>query len=162
MTVALTTSQVIDGIFADAATGDLERVLSWWADDGTLEDVSIARAFVGKPAIRDYLRWYFEAMPELRYEPIRLMISGPTAMVEWMQTTPVVDTFDGVTPAPGTVLQLHAIDVFHVTNGLVAHEVSWYGDGWLRQRLKGTTPPGTPPPLPLTPALHAPGTRFAS
>jgi hypothetical protein len=162
MTVALTTSQVIDGIFADAATGDLERVLHWWADDGTLEDVSIAKAFVGKPAIRDYLRWYFAAMPELRYEPIRLVVSGPTAMVEWMQTTPVVDTFDGVTPAPGTTLQLHAIDVFHVTHGLVEHEVSWYGDGWLRQRLDGTTPPGTPPPLPLTPTLRAQGTRFAS
>jgi predicted ester cyclase len=158
--MALTTSQVIDGVFADAATGDLERVLSWWSDEGTLEDVSIAQAFVGKPAIRDYLRWYFAAMPSVRYEPIRLLVSGPTAMVEWMQTTEVVAEFDGVAPPPGTVLQLHAIDVFHVVDGLIEHEVSWYGDGWLRQRLDGTAPAGTPAPLPLTPALNASGMRF--
>lgn len=160
MSRALSTGQVIDGIFADAATGDLERVLSWWADDGTLEDVSIAQAFVGKPAIREYLRWYFAAMPGLRYEPIRLVISGPTAVVEWMQTTPVVAPFDGVTPPEGTMLALHAIDVFHVADGLIAHEVSWYGDGWLRQRLQGTAPSGTPTTLPLTPGLARPGARF--
>jgi steroid delta-isomerase-like uncharacterized protein len=155
----LTTAEVVDGIFADAATGDLENVLRWWADDGTLEDVSIARAFVGKPAIRDYLRWYFIALPEIRYEPIRVVISGPTAMVEWMQGTPVVDVFDGV-PASGQRLELHAIDVFHITDGLVQHEVSWYGDGWLRQRLDGTAGPEVPPVLPLTPALRADGVRF--
>ena len=158
--MTLTTSQVIDGIFADAATGDLERVLSWWSDEGTLEDVSIAQAFVGKPAIRDYLRWYFAAMPSVRYEPIRLVVSGPTAMVEWMQTTEVVAEFDGVTPPPGTTLTLHAIDVFHVVDGLIEHEVSWYGDGWLRQRLDGTAPVGTPAPLPLTPPLNSSGMRF--
>ena len=158
--MTLTTSQVIDGIFADAATGDLERVLSWWSDEGTLEDVSIAQAFVGKPAIRDYLRWYFSAMPTVRYEPIRLLVSGPTAMVEWMQTTEVVAEFDGVIPPPGTTLTLHAIDVFHVVDGLIEHEVSWYGDGWLRQRLDGSLPPGAPSPLPLPPPLNPSGSRF--
>ena len=80
------TRDVIDGIFADAATGDLEAVLRWWHDDGTLEDVTLAQAFVGKPALRDYLDMYYRALPEVRYEPIRLMVSGETAMVEWMQT----------------------------------------------------------------------------
>lgn len=156
----LTTGQVIDGVFADAATGDLERVLSWWSDEGTLEDVSIAQAFVGKPAIREYLRWYFAAMPSLRFEPIRLVVSGPTAMVEWMQTAEVVAPFDGVTPPSGTTLQLHAIDVFHVVDGLIQHEVSWYGDGWLRQRLDGSASPETPASLALTPSLNAHGMRF--
>ena len=79
------TRDVIDGIFADAATGDLEAVLRWWHDDGTLEDVTLARAFVGKPALREYLDMYYRALPDVRYEPIRLMVSGETAMVEWMQ-----------------------------------------------------------------------------
>lgn len=154
-----TTREVIDGIFAAAATGDLEAVLSWWHDEGTLEDVTIARAFVGKPALRDYLGWYFRSLPEVRYEPIRLLVDGRTAMVEWMQTARVTGDFDGV-QADGRMVELHAMDVFHVVDGLIVHEVSWYGDGWLRQRLEGV--PGLPPSLPLTPPLAEPGSRFGA
>ena len=39
----LTTREVIDGIFAAAATGDLEAVMGWWAADGVLEDITIAQ-----------------------------------------------------------------------------------------------------------------------
>jgi hypothetical protein len=101
---------------------------------------------------------YFSALPDLRYEPIRLLVSGPTAMVEWDQRTRVVQVFDGVEPAPGTELSLHAVDVFHVVEGKVAHEVSWYGDGWLRQRLTGAG--GLPAVLPVTPPVRADGRRF--
>jgi ketosteroid isomerase-like protein len=155
----LSTGEVIDGIFADAATGDLDRVMSWWAEDGVLEDVTIGQAFSGHAAIREYLDMYFTALPDLRYEPIRLLVSGPTAMVEWSQRTRVVRPFDGVTPSPGTEISLHAVDVFHVVDGLVAHEVSWYGDGWLRQRLTGTA--GLPDALPVTPPVRPDGRRFA-
>ena len=152
------TGEVIDGIFADAATGDLDRVMSWWAEDGVLEDVTIGQAFTGHAAIREYLQMYFGALPDLRYEPVRLVVSGPTAVVEWHQRTRVVQAFDGVEPAPGTELDLHALDLFHVVDGKVAHEVSWYGDGWLRQRLTGA--PGLPPALPVTPPVGAGGLRF--
>jgi ketosteroid isomerase-like protein len=157
----LTTREVIEGIFADAATGDLERVLGWWADDGVLEDVTIAKAFVGKDELRDYLGWYFKALPDIRYRPIRLVIDGYTAIVEWQQSAHVVDVFDGVAPS-GVEMNLHALDMFHVRDGLVQHEVSWYGDGWFRQRLEGTSGGNVPPPLPVTPRLRKDGTRFES
>jgi len=157
----LTTREVIDGIFADAATGDLERVLCWWADDGILEDVTLARAFVGKDELRPYLRWYFKALPDIRYKPIRLVIDGYTAVVEWQQSAPVVDVFDGVVPS-GVEMNFHALDMFHVRDGLVRHEVSWYGDGWFRQRLEGASDATIPQSLPVTPPLRDDGTRFES
>jgi predicted ester cyclase len=157
----LTTREVIEGIFADAATGNLERVLRWWAHDGILEDVTIAQAFVGKDELRSYLRWYFKALPDVRYEPIRLVIDGSTAIVEWQQSARVVDVFDGVAPT-GVELNIHALDMFHVRDGLVQHEVSWYGDGWFRQRLEGAIEPDIPPPLPVTPPVRDDGTRFES
>ncbi len=62
------------------------------------------------------------------------------------------------TPAVGTELFLRAVGIFHVARGLVQHESSWYGDGWLRQRLgRGGAPP---PPLPVTPSLAVNGARF--
>ncbi len=153
------TREVIDGIFADAATGDLENVLRWWHDEGTLEDVTLAQAYVGKDALRAYLDMYYRALPEVQYEPIRLIVSGESAMVEWIQTARVSGTFDGV-DADGREVLLHAMDVFHVVDGLIVHEVSWYGDGWFRQRLNGDT--GLPTSLALTPPLAADGSRFGA
>jgi steroid delta-isomerase-like uncharacterized protein len=144
----LDTRGVIDAIFADAATGDVEKVMRWWADDGILEDVTIAKAYHGRQEIAEYLRMYFGALPDLTFEPMRLVVSGPTAVVEWAKTTTVASTFDGVEPA-GQELYLHAIDIFHVENGLIQHESSWYGDAWLRHRLETPGAPGVPPALPV-------------
>jgi hypothetical protein len=56
---------------------------------------------------------------------------------------------------------LRAVDVFHIDGGLVRHEASWYGDGWLRQRLgEAGAAHLIPAPLPVTPPVGASGTRF--
>ncbi len=75
-------------------------------------------------------------VPGISFEPIRLVCSGPSAVVEWAQSSVVEAPLDG-TPGAGTELFLRAVDIFHVAGGLVQHESSWYGDGWLRQRLGG-------------------------
>ena len=153
------TRDVIDGIFADAATGDLEAVLRWWHDDGTLEDVTLAQAFVGKPALREYLDMYYRALPEVRVraDPADGLRRDRDGRVDADGAR--LRRFDGV-EADGREVVLHAMDVFHVVDGLIVHEVSWYGDGWLRQRLEGVA--GLPPALDLTPPLAADGTRFGA
>jgi steroid delta-isomerase-like uncharacterized protein len=55
--------------------------------------------------------------------------------------------FDGL-PADGRELQLRALDLFEIRDGLVQHESSWYGDGWFRRRI-GSIGSDTPPPSPL-------------
>lgn len=154
----LDTRGVIDALFECAATGDVESVMRWWSVDGILEDVTTARAYHGREEIADYLHMYFRALPELTYRPMRLSISGPTAVVEWAETTRVAAPFLGI-EAAGQAVYLHAVDIFHVSDGLVRHEASWYGDAWLRERLGGSTA-STPPPLPVTPEPRSDGTRF--
>jgi steroid delta-isomerase-like uncharacterized protein len=157
----LSTREVIDGIFGAAATGDLDAVMDWWAADGVLEDITIARAFRGHGEIRPYLDMYYRALPDVTYEPIRLVIDGPSAVVEWAQPALIAAPFDG-TPSTGRRVFLRAVDVFHIDGGLVRHESSWYGDGWLRQRLGEHAGAAglIPAPLPVTPPLGASGTRF--
>jgi steroid delta-isomerase-like uncharacterized protein len=156
----LSTRAVIDGIFGEAARGNLDGVMRWWAADGILEDITIARAFQGHAEIRHYLDMYYRALPEVTYTPIRLAIDGPTAVVEWAQTAAIAAPFDG-TPSAGTTVFLRAVDIFHIDGGLVQHESSWYGDGWLRQRLGDPADRMPPTPLPVTPALTAAGSRFS-
>jgi steroid delta-isomerase-like uncharacterized protein len=154
----LSTREVIDGIFGAAATGDLDAVMNCWAADGVLEDITIARAFHGHDDIRQYLDMYYGALPDVTYTPIRLVIDGPTAVVEWAQPAVIAASFDG-TPSAGRKVFLRAVDIFHIADGLVQHESSWYGDGWLRQRL-GDDAGHMPPELPVTPDLNASGMRF--
>ena len=143
----LGTREVIDGLFAAAATGEVEPVLRWWADDGVLDDITLARRYSGKAELRPYLEMYYRAFPQLTYEPSLLLIDGSSAMVEWAQVTRLEGTFDGL-PGDGRELRLRAVDLFEIRDGLVVHESSWYGDGWLRQRLQDPHPELLPAPLP--------------
>jgi len=106
---------------------------------------------------------YYRALPDVTYEPIRLVIEGPSAVVEWAQPAVIAAPFDG-TPSTGRRVFLRAVDVFHIDGGMVRHESSWYGDGWLRQRLGGQAGAGAtdliPALLPVTPPVGASGTRF--
>jgi hypothetical protein len=115
-------------------------------------------AFRGHDEIRPYLQMYYQALPDITFEPLRLVVSGPTAAVEWAQPSVIAAPFDG-TPSVGTKVFLRAVDIFHISGGLVQHESSWCGDGWLRQRLD---PGGGPPPvpLPLTPPQVSKGAMF--
>src|SRR3954454_21195267 len=108
------TRDVIDAIFAAAATGDLDQVMSWWATEGVLEDVTLARAFTGRGEIREYLHWYFSALPDVRYEPIRLVVDGQHAVVEWAQPATLAAPFDGLASSVGRFVFLHAVDIFHI------------------------------------------------
>lgn len=83
----------------------------------------------------------------------KLVNAGKPARSSVVATPP-----DGA-PGAGMELFVRAVDIFHIAGGLVRHESSWYGDGWLRRRLgEGGAPP--PPRIALTPPLAADGARF--
>lgn len=145
------TREVIGRLFAAAATGVTDDVLGWWADDGVLDDVTIARRFSGRTELWPYLEMYYRALPDLDFRPSLLLVDGPWALVEWAETCHVVAPFDGV-PGDGRELRLRAVDLFEIRDGRVAHESSWYGDGWLRDRLESADPSRLPPELPRGPS----------
>jgi steroid delta-isomerase-like uncharacterized protein len=140
------TRHVISQLFAAAATGRTEDVLRWWADDGVLDDVTIARRVSGKAELRDYLDMYYRALPDLQFAPRRMLVDGPWALVEWAETCHLAAPFDGVA-GDGRELRLRAVDMFEVRDGRVTRESGWYGDGWFRDRIEGPVD-GLPPPLP--------------
>lgn len=145
----LSTAQVIHRLFAEAATGDVERVLSWWAPDGVLEDITIGKAYHGHAELAPYLDMYYRAFPDLDFSPLRILVDGTDAMVEWALGCTFAGRFEDIEPT-GQRLFLRAVDVFHIEDGLVQHEVSWYGDWLLRARLEAKNP-ALPTPLPLLP-----------
>jgi steroid delta-isomerase-like uncharacterized protein len=150
-TTSVETRDVITRLFAAAATGETEAVLRSWADDGVLDDVTIARRVTGKTELREYLDMYYRALPDLHFVPKRLLVDGPWALVEWAESCHLSASFDGVA-GDGRELRLRGVDVFEVRNGLVARESGWYGDGWFRERIKGPDDDRLPSPLPFAEA----------
>ena len=140
------TRAVIDELFTAAASGDTDDVLRWWADDGVLDDVTIARRVTGKDELRAYLDMYYRALPDLDFSPRRVLVDGPWALVEWAETCHLRAPFDGVT-GDGRELRLRAVDTFEVRGGLVVHESGWYGDGWFRDRIERPVVADLPEPL---------------
>ncbi len=143
------TRQVIDNLFAAAATGVTADVLEWWHENGYLDDVTIARRFTGHDELYPYLEWYYRALPDLDFTPARIIVSGDLASVEWAERCHLRAPFDGVA-ADGRELRIRAMDLFGIRDGKVAWESSWYGDAWMRRRLDGPMegPDAPPPPLP--------------
>jgi steroid delta-isomerase-like uncharacterized protein len=142
------TSEVIDRLFAAAATGDTTRVLEWWAEDGVLDDVTLAMRVRGHDELRAYLDEYYAGLPDLEFTPRRVLIDGPWALVEWAERCHVAAPFFGAT-SDGRELRLRAVDTFEVRDGKVVWESGWYGDGWLIDRLTAANRSNLPPELPF-------------
>lgn len=125
---------LLHDLFARAGSQNLDAVLELWHPDGVLDDVTLGRTAVGKRAVADYLYEFFAALPDLSYTPQLVIREGAHGVVVWRGETRVEREFFGF-PATDNRLTLHGCDVFQVEEGLIRHEWSWYGDGWLAARL---------------------------
>lgn len=128
--------ELLNELFRRAGDQQLAGVLDLWHPDGVLEDVTLGRTAVGKVAVTAYLEEFFAAFPDLTYAPQQVIVDGDRAVVVWQSESRVARPFFGFVTS-GRSLRLRGCDVFEVRDGLIGHEWSWYGDGWLAARLSG-------------------------
>jgi ketosteroid isomerase-like protein len=128
------TRTVLSHLFEAGGAGDLDRVLGLWHEEGVLEDMTLDMVVTGKPAVTAYLRDYFSAFPGLSYTPDEIWAAGDHGVVTWRGTAHPASSFFGI-PVSANTISLRGVDLFWVRDGTVVRERSWYGDGWLFQRL---------------------------
>jgi steroid delta-isomerase-like uncharacterized protein len=119
---------VIDGCFAAAARGDVDDVLTFWAEDGVMYDWTLDRAIRGHGELRPYLLIYFAAFPDNSFAATNVIVDGSTVVVEWASTATHGGDFFG-RPATGRTYDLRGVDIFEVENGKIREERSFYGNG---------------------------------
>ncbi|TMD18667.1 MAG: hypothetical protein E6I99_15880 [Chloroflexi bacterium] len=71
-------SQAVRDEIADLSRGDLEAVLSYYADDVYFEDTSVPTPCRTKSEMRDFMKVFFDAFPDLRIEIRNVFSSSPS------------------------------------------------------------------------------------
>lgn len=107
------TLEMLDAFSTAWSDGDLEKVMSFFADDavylGSFGDDLDGTPFVGKAAIREGVAQYMAAFPGGRYERTAAVVDGDGAAVAWTFTWPTPDGSSSV----------RGCDFFEVANGRI-------------------------------------------
>ena len=127
--------KLMHDLFAAAATGDVNEVLKYWAEDGVLVDWTLGRRVEGHAELHPYLEMYFAAFPGLSFTPMNIITDDTHAVVEWEATTVHAGEFFGI-PATGRSYDLQGADIFDIRDGKVQEERSFYGSGDLFDRMR--------------------------
>ncbi len=117
-----TTTDAIDlvrTIFEHLDRHDVEALVPLAADD-LIEEWPIVGRLVGREAVLEHFRGLFRALPDLRFEVLRVAAADDTVFVHWHVTGRFSgDPFAGIR-ATGRRIDLRGTDCFTVRDGTVA------------------------------------------
>ena len=71
-------SQAVRDEIADLSRGDLEAVLGYYTDDVYFEDTSVPTPCRTKAEMRDFMKVFYDAFPDLRIEIRNIFESSPS------------------------------------------------------------------------------------
>jgi len=71
-------SQAVRDEIADLSRGDLEAVLGYYTDDVYFEDTSVPTPCRTKAEMRDFMKVFYDAFPDLRIEIRNIFDSSPS------------------------------------------------------------------------------------
>ncbi len=125
--------------FEGVAARDVEAATQF-GDDGTYADFLVLGPIVGKPAIQDFFREFFAAMPDLVFETVRIMeVDENTAVGQWhVRGTFTGGTFRGLHPT-GRTIDLRGVDIMEFDSGVLRRNTIYY-DGLTFARQVGLLP----------------------
>jgi steroid delta-isomerase-like uncharacterized protein len=78
--------RIAHGLAAAWSSGDVEKIASFFTDDGIFEDVCVGDVCHGKEALKDRARAIFAIIPDLKLEIKSLFCDGDWVGCEWIET----------------------------------------------------------------------------
>ena len=81
-------SQAVRDEIADLSRGDLEAVLSYYTDDVYFEDTSVPTPCRTKSEMRDFMKVFYDAFPDLRIEIRNVFASSASSSREGTDSSP--------------------------------------------------------------------------
>jgi steroid delta-isomerase-like uncharacterized protein len=112
---------------------DVDKIASFFTDDGVFEDLPLEAVNRGKQEIKAYISATFAAWPDFKLEPTSLFFSGNWAAAEWIMTGTHAGDFAGM-PATGKKFSVRGASVFEIMEAKLKRETLYYDKAlFLRQ-----------------------------
>lgn len=124
--------------FAEAwSSGDPDRLVAVYAEDGIFEEVVLGAAPVqGREQIRAVGEAVFAAFPDFTATPVGGFASGNQAVLEWVLTGTYEGTFGALPPGTGQPVENRVATVLDLTeDGLIAHDREYWDFATLLDQL---------------------------
>jgi steroid delta-isomerase-like uncharacterized protein len=120
---------------------DIERILSFYTDDCTYEDVVSGKVSHGKEELRAFVKDNFTTSPDLRLELKSVIASGDHLAIEWIMSGTQTGNLLNV-PATGKSFSVRGVSVSELKDGRIQRNTD-YCDGASVMRQLGLLPATT-------------------
>jgi steroid delta-isomerase-like uncharacterized protein len=117
--------QAVRDEIADLSRGDLEAVLGYYTDDVYFEDVSVPTPCRTKAEMRDFMKIFYDAFPDLHIEIRNVVGSGKTVTAEYDLLGTMHGEFLG-NPPTGKSFRIKAVSIYEHNDALFTKETVYY------------------------------------
>ena len=117
--------QAVRDEIADLSRGDLEAVLTYYTDDVYFEDVSVPTPCRTKAEMREFMKVFYNAFPDLRIEVRNVVAAGKTVTAEY----DLLGTMRGEllgNPPTGKPFRIKAVSIYEHDGMLFTKETVYY------------------------------------
>jgi steroid delta-isomerase-like uncharacterized protein len=110
---------------ADLSRGDLEAVLRYYTDDVYFEDTSVATPCRSKQEMREFMRVFYDAFPDLRIEIRDVFGEGKFVAAEYDLLGTMRGEFLGQRPT-GKAFRIKVVSIYEHNGTLFTRETVYY------------------------------------
>ena len=122
--------QAVRDEIADLSRGDLEAVLSYYTDDVFFEDTSVPTPCRTKAEMRDFMKIFYDAFPDLRIEIRNVFGSGKFVTAEYDLLGTMRGEFLGHAPT-AKAFRIRAVSIYEHNGSLFTKETVYYDSATL-------------------------------
>ncbi len=115
------------------AAHDVEKIVSFFADDGVYEDVGVGVVNRGKAAIRAFVSEGFRTFPDFDVKLTGVFVAGQRAASEWIMTGTHLGDSPGL-PATGKAISIRGASMIEFAGDKIRRDSDyWDTASFLRQ-----------------------------
>jgi steroid delta-isomerase-like uncharacterized protein len=126
--MAMDAKKMVEEFIKVVDSHDANKIISYFADDGVLENVPLGLVNKGKAEITAYTKIMLVDYPDINFELKSVFGSGDWAGDEWVMTGTFANNTmsKNAVPATGRTFSVRGTSIYQIRNGKFGRESNYY------------------------------------
>ena len=126
--MAMDAKKMVEEFIKVVDSHDANKIISYFADDGVLENVPLGIVNKGKAEITAYTKSMLVDYPDINFELKSVFGSGDWAGDEWVMTGTFANNTmaKNAVPATGRTFSVRGTSIYQIRNGKFSRESNYY------------------------------------